>query len=85
MFIKSILVGLALESGWVSLDTLHEPGWHTVYYESVMFEVWGTLEVNVTGKGHHYVRWDTRDPKSWRNYLKAREKLARTPMPYGTT
>jgi hypothetical protein len=74
-------MGFALEC--VGLDDLQKPGWYYTYYESVTFEAWGTLEIDVTGKGRHHVRWDTRHARSWHNYQKAREKLYRTPIPYG--
>lgn len=83
MIIATALVGFALEA--VSIDELQKPGWHLTYYESVRFHVWGTLQIDTTGKGRHKVKWDTRHPASWRNYLKARETLARTPIPYGVT
>jgi hypothetical protein len=83
VIVKSVLMGLALEA--VSLDDLQKPGWFPVYYESVVFHVWGSLQINTTGTGRHRVRWDTRHPGSWGNYLKAREDLARQPVPYGVT
>jgi hypothetical protein len=81
MIIATILFGFALET--VPLDELARPGWYMTYYECVRFEVWGTLVIDTTGKGKHKVLWDTRHPRSWRNYLKARAELARTPVPYG--
>ena len=83
MIIKTLLVGFGLQ--FLSIDELQKPGWHYTYYESVRFEVWGTLEIDLTGKGQNRVKWDTRHPVSWRNYLEAREKQAKTPVPYGVT
>lgn len=83
MFLQTLLMGFALET--ISLDELGKPGWHETYYQGVVFQAWGMIEIDVTGRGLHRLRWDTRHPESWANYLKARAELARTPLPYGFT
>jgi len=77
LMIKSLVIGEVL--AFVGLGRLQDDVTVPVYHEHVIFMAKGRLTADP-----HVLEWNMNDPTNRRNYMRAREELAKSPVPKGT-